>query len=248
MTSLAAAWPPPPADLTLDTNDVHVWCTFLDRPRQQQDLLWLSLAAAEKARAKRFYFERDKNRFIVARGVLRAILGRYLDVAPKQIAFAYGEHGKPELAPAFAGSGLQFNLSHSQGVALYAVSRHRTLGIDVEQIRSLDDGARIAERFFSSWENAVFTAVPDPQKPTAFFNCWTRKEAYIKAIGEGLSCPLDAFDVSLAPDEPARLLRIRGSEAAAARWSLFTLSPAAGYVGAVVVEGGNGRLSYWQWS
>jgi 4'-phosphopantetheinyl transferase len=245
MTSLVAEWPPAPADLTLNTNDVHVCCTFLDRPREQRNALWLTLAPEEKVRAGRFYFERDKHRFIVARGVLRALLGRYLEVPPEEVAFTYGEHGKPEVAPASAG--LQFNLSHTQGVALYAVGRGRLLGVDVEQIRPLDDATKIAGRFFSSWENVAFRAVPDPQKPTAFFNCWTRKEAYIKAIGEGLSCPLDAFDVSLAPGEPARLLRIRGSEAAAGRWSLYALSPAADYVGALVVEGGDSRLSCWQW-
>lgn len=247
MTSLVTAWPPVPANLALNAGDVHVWCAFLDRAPVQLERLWQTLSAEEKARANRFYFERDKNHFIVARGVLRTILGRYLDVAPAEIAFAYGEHGKPELASSFASSTLQFNLSHAQGVALYAFGFGRALGIDVEKIRFLDDAVPIAARFFSAWESSVFRAVPDEKKPEAFFNCWTRKEAYIKAIGEGLSCPLDAFDVSLAPGETARLLQIRGSEEAAARWTLYTLTPATGYVGAVVIEGSHCQLSCWQW-
>lgn len=245
MSSPVAAWPPPPAELHLDSDDVHVWCTFLDRPPEQRAPLWTTLAVEEKNRANRFYFEQDKNRFVVARGVLRTILGRYLNVEPAKVAFSYGEYGKPEVAPAFASDYLCFNVSHSDGIALYAVSWRYRLGIDVERIRPVDDAAQIAARFFSPWENAAFAAVPDPQKPQAFFNCWTRKEAYIKAIGEGLSCPLNAFDVSLAPDEPARLLRIRGSEAAAGRWSLYALAPAPGYTAAVAIEGIVGTLCCW---
>ena len=247
MAGLVATWPPAPADVVLTAADVHVWCVFLNRTAAELDALLPTLSSEEQTRANRFYFIRDKNRFVVSHGALRAILGRYLDAAPAQLAFTQGQQGKPELAPAFAASRLQFNLSHSGDIALCAVAYESVLGVDVEQIRTVVDATQIARRFFSARENEAFAAVPDVEKPQAFFNCWTRKEAYIKAIGEGLSCPLDAFDVSLAPGEPARILQIRGSEAAAGRWSLVALSPAADYVGALVVEGGDSRLSCWQW-
>jgi len=247
MAGVVATWPPAPAEVTLTAGDVHVWCVFLKRTAAELDALLPTLSPEEQARANRFHFERDKNRFIASHGALRAILGRYLDVAPAQLAFTQGQQGKPALAAAFGASRLQFNLSHSGDMALCAVAYDRAIGVDVEQIRAVVDATQIARRFFSAGENEAFAAVPDAEKPQAFFNCWTRKEAYIKAIGEGLSCPLDAFDVSLTPGEPARILRIRGSEAAAERWSVYALSPAASYVGAVVVKGNNNRLSYWQW-
>lgn len=247
MAGQVAAWPPAPAEVVLTVADVHVWCVFLNRTAAGLEALLPTLSPEERARANRFYFIRDKNRFIAGHGTLRAILGRYLNVAPAKLAFTLGRQGKPELAATFAASRLHFNLSHSGDIALCAVAYDRVIGVDVEQIRTVVDATQIAKRFFSPWENEAFAAVPDAQKSQAFFNCWTRKEAYIKAIGEGLSCPLDAFDVSLAPGEPARILRIRGSETVAARWTLYPLLPAAGYVGAVAIKGGNNQLSCWQW-
>ncbi len=246
MTSFHSNWPLPPANLTLLENDLHVWVASLNRSETERNQLWQYLAEDEQARANRFYFERDRNHYIVARGLLRQLLATYLHVAAADIAFAYGEHGKPELAVSFAESGVQFNVSHAQGVALLAFAHKREVGVDIEQIRPLDDAEQIAERFFSAREVAVFTAVPDTQKPQAFFNCWTRKEAFIKVIGEGLSCPLDSFDVTLLPNEPARLLRVKGSETAAARWTMHNLEAAVGYAGAVIVEGQAGQLCCWQ--
>ncbi len=183
----------------------------------------------------------------MARGLLRQLLGSYLQLPGQDIAFVYGDHGKPELAAPQAQSGLCFNISHAQGVALLAFARHCEVGVDIEQVRPLDDGEQIAERFFSRNEVAVFTAVPPEQKPQAFFNCWTRKEAFIKVIGEGLSCPLDSFDVTLKPGEPAELLQVKGSREAAARWKLENLEPAEGYAGAVIAEGREWTLRTWQW-
>lgn len=246
MTSFQSPWPLPPAAFTLAENDLHVWVTSLNRSQTQLNQLWQHLADDEQARANRFYFDRDRNHYIVARGLLRQLLGKYLQVSAAKIAFAYGEHGKPALAASFAESGVTFNVSHAQGAALLAFAHKREVGVDIEQIRPLDDAVQIAERFFSPREVAVFTAVPDPQKPQAFFNCWTRKEAFIKVIGEGLSCPLDSFDVTLAPGEPAQLLQVKGSQAAAARWTLHNLQAAVGYAGAVIVEGQAGQLDCWQ--
>jgi 4'-phosphopantetheinyl transferase len=248
MTAFHSNWPYPSAPHALASNDLHVWVTSLNKPQAQLNQLWPLLTADEQARANRFYFDRDRKHYIVARGVLRQLLGRYLHVSAADIAFAYGEHGKPTLAAPFAESGVQFNLSHAQGVALLAFAHKREVGVDIEQIRPLEDAEQIAERFFSADEVAVFTAVPDTQKPQAFFNCWTRKEAFIKVIGEGLSCPLDSFNVTLRPGEPAELLQVKGSREEAARWELHNLEAAVGYAGAVIVEGRVGQLRRWQWS
>lgn len=247
MISFHSTWPLPPPNPPLGPDDLHVWVANQNRPQSQMDHFWLTLAEAEQARANRFYFDHDRRHYIVARGLLRLLLGRYLHIAPTEVAFVYGDHGKPDLAPAQAQAGVRFNISHSHSVALLAFARERDVGVDVEQVRPLDDGEQIAERFFSKSEVAVFTAVPAAQKPQAFFNCWTRKEAFIKVIGEGLSCPLDSFDVTLKPGEPAELLQVKGSQEVAARWKLENLNPATGYAGAVIAEGQEWVLRCWQW-
>ena len=247
MTSFRSTWPLSSAKPMLPSHELHVWVATLNQPQLQLDQLWQHLSSDEQARANRFYFERDRNHYIVARGLLRQLLGSYLQLPAAEIMFAYGEYGKPELAAAHAGSGMQFNVSHAQGVALLAFAYGRAVGVDIEQVRPLDDAEQVAERFFSAQEVALFTAVPDAQKSQAFFNCWTRKEAFIKVIGEGLSCPLDSFDVSLKPGDPAQLLRVKGSEAAASEWRLENLEPATGYAGAVIAEGQAWQLHCWQW-
>lgn len=247
MSAFPSTWPYPPTKPTLAESELHVWVASLNRPQALRDRLWQHLAADEQERAKRFYFDRDRNHYVVARGLLRQLLGHYLQRPAEQIEFAYGEHGKPALA-AQLGSNVRFNLSHAQGIALLAFARNREVGVDIEQVRPLDDGEQIAERFFSKNEVAEFTAVPAAQKPQAFFNCWTRKEAFIKVIGEGLSCPLDSFDVTLKPGDPAALLQVQGSQKAAARWKLLNLEPATGYAGAVIAEGQDWELKTWQWS
>ena len=247
MTTFHSNWPLPPAKLSLAADELHVWVASLNRPQVQLNQFWQHLAEDERARANRFYFDHDRHHYIVARGLLRQLLGSYLQLPARQIAFLYGDHGKPALAAELADSGVQFNISHAQGVALLAFAREREVGVDIEQVRPLEDGEQIAERFFSKHEVAVFTAVPPEQKPQAFFNCWTRKEAFIKVIGEGLSCPLDSFDVTLKPGEPAELLQVKGSEEAAAHWKLLNLEPATGYAGAVIAEGRSWELYCWQW-
>jgi 4'-phosphopantetheinyl transferase len=205
------------------------------------------LSPDEKARAGRFVFARHQRRFAAGRGALRAILGGYLDRAPARLRFEYGPHGKPSLAAPEAESGLRFNLSHSQGLALVAVTRFRELGVDVEEVRPLVDAQPIAARCFSAEENRVFLGVPAADRLAVFFNCWTRKEAYLKALGDGLARPLDTFDVTLRAGEPARLVRVRGDEEEAARWSLRALEPAPGFVGALSVEGQDWTLACGAW-
>lgn len=247
MTTSERAWHAPPADLALTDDSIHVWRTSLDLSPAHLQRLQQTLAPDEANRAARFHFERDRRHFIVARGVLRDILSRYLGTEPGQLRFSYTEYGKPALLGAPGRETLNFNVSHSHGMALYAVTRGREIGVDIEHIREDFECEQIAERFFSSQENEVLRALPAEVKHVAFFNCWTRKEAYIKAIGEGLSHPLDQFDVSLAPDEPAALLNTRGNPQEARRWTIQALFPSSGYVAALAAEGSGWQIRCWEW-
>jgi 4'-phosphopantetheinyl transferase len=233
------------------------------------------LAPDELARADRFRFDRHRRRYAVGRGRLRELLGGYLGLAPAALVFGYGEKGKPYLAgPAGAAAGgLAFNLSNSHELALVAVAAGGgpaggigsvprppvapaataaptpiELGVDLERLRPMPDALQIAERYFSAAERRVLAAVAEAGRDEAFFACWTRKEAYLKAVGDGLSAPLDRFDVSFAAGEPVRFLAINGDPAAAASWSLFHLRPEPGYLGALALpDPGPWRLRGWRW-
>ena len=207
--------------------------------------LWYTLAADERQRAERYIFQKDRTHFVVARGLLRVLLGCYLRQEPLHLRFIYGPHGKPALATDTGGVALRFNVSHSHGLALYAITRGREVGVDAERIRPAVVQEKVAERFFSPREVAVLRALPTPLQARAFFACWTRKEAYIKATGDGLTLPLDQFDVSLAPGEPAALLRTAWDPKEAAHWALQDLAPAPGYRAAVAVAGHAWRLTCW---
>jgi 4'-phosphopantetheinyl transferase len=241
-------WLPPSENLTLGHQDVHVWQASLALAPASVQYLEQVLAADERERAARFHFQRDRVRFVAAHGLLRVILGRYLGDEPGRLTFSLGSHGKPALsAPANAPHPLRFNLSHSHDVALYAVARSREVGVDVERIRMDQDLMQLAARFFSPGEVAALRALPESILPEAFFNCWARKEAYIKAVGEGLGLDLRAFEVSLRPGEPAALLVTRHDPREASRWALHHLTPAPGYAAALAVEGQDYRLSLWQY-
>lgn len=241
------SWSLAPAELVLSSPDVHVWCASLEQSDVQVQQLAQTLSEDEQARANRFYFERDRKHFTVGRGLLRTILSRYTGIAPNQLQFCYGSRGKPALASQESDNTIQFNVSHSQGLALYAVTRDRQIGIDLEQIRPTSDIEQLAKRFFSPREYAVILSLPPTQKQEAFFRGWTCKEAYLKAIGEGLAL-LQQVEVSLVLEESAKLLSIDDQDTkAAARWSLQMLAPAPGYMGAIAVEGHDWHLSCWQW-
>ena len=231
----------------LGPGDVHVWRAELDLPVAAVAALDALLSGDERDRAARFHFERDRRRFTVARGGLRALLGAYLGAPAAAIAFDYGSHGKPRLAGALTAGDLRFNVSHSAGVALYAVARGREVGVDVEGHREDFATAEIAERFFSPAERQALAALPPDRRCEAFFACWARKEAYIKARGLGLSLALDAFDVSLAPGEPAALLATRDDPAERDRWSVRALDPGPGLAGAIAAERRDWTLSCWRW-
>ena len=240
-------WRSPPEAFVLGRDEVHVWRATLDQPKSQSESFLPTLAADERTRAEQFYFETHRERFIVARGVLRAILGCYLNRAPECLTFCYGAHGKPALAGDADLDTIRFNVSHSHGVALKQVTRGREVGIDLERICFDLKVMEIAERFFSRREVAMLQTLPPGMQRQAFFRCWTRKEAYIKARGEGLSLPLDQFDVSLVSGESEIALGIQRDPFEASRWSLRELPAATDYVAALAVEGHGWRLACLQW-
>lgn len=233
------------AQLSLSQADVHVWSANQDEPIYPMEQLWQTLSIDEQQRATRFHFERDRRRFIVGRGLLRAILARYAQIEAGQVRFTYGQRGKPALAEACGGEMLKFNVSHSNGHILCAVTNRREIGVDIEHVHVISEADSIAERFFAPSENEIFRQLPVSEKLTAFFNCWTRKEAYIKATGDGLSRPLDQFSVSFIPGEPARMVRCYDIPEEVHRWSFYALHPAPGYIAALCVEGYHCHLTIW---
>ncbi len=247
MTAPSLSWNSPPQTLILPSNAVHVWRASLHVSASDLRTLEGTLTADECKRAERFYFQKHREHFIAGRGVLRNILSRYLGREPDQLRFCYNSYGKPTLTEEIGAEGLCFNLSHSHGIALYAVTRHREIGIDIERFRPNVAVERLAERFFSPREAAALCALPEHLRKEGFFNCWTRKEAYIKAEGKGLSIPLNAFDVSLTPGEPAELLRAESHPQETSRWSLQVLNPEPGYAAALAVKGHDWELKCWQW-
>lgn len=227
-----------------DDGTVDVWLASLDHPPVCLDRLWELLAPDEAERAHRFRFDVHRERFVAGRGLLRLLLGRALDRPPAEIAFQYGAKGKPSLQPADPdveaaahGVDLRFNLSHSADLALFALARGRELGVDIEQLRPLDDAASIVERFFAPAERQTFGTLGHSHQLVGFYSGWTRKEAYVKARGDGLSLPTTAFEMEIVPDRRPRLVRFDEEPDEVDRWSFETFEPADGYLGAVAVEG-----------
>ena len=241
-------WPLPPATLALEPGRVHVWRAWLEPEAPVLRRLEATLSDDERARAARFVFPQHRVRYAAGRGILREILGRYLGRDPRSLRFRYSAHGKPELDETATPESVRFNVSNCEAMGLFAFVRGREVGVDVEELRPMPDGVSIAERFFSGPENEVFRAVPPELRDQAFFNCWTRKEAYIKAVGEGLSMPLDRFDVAFAPGQAAALLATRPDPAQAERWTLRELEPGPGWIGALMVEGKDWGVDCWEWT
>ena len=247
MTSRQIIWQSATQRNALTDAAVDVWRASLNQESSTTRALFLTLTPDERERASRFHFQKDREHFIVARGVLRDILGRYLDTSPARIRFSYNQYGKPALAQDDGADALRFNISHAHEVALYGFTRGRDIGLDIEFVREDFASLEIAERFFSTDEVSMLRTLPASEQTVAFFNCWTRKEAFIKALGEGLSHPLDRFSVSFVPGEPAALLSTADAPQEASRWSLVELAPGAGYVAALAVEGHATEISLWDW-
>jgi 4'-phosphopantetheinyl transferase len=222
-------WSPLARQVALPENEIHVWRAWLDVEFPERERLSFYLSEEERARASRFVFQHDREHFLVARGRLRELLGTYLQRAPQSLAFRAGPYGKLSLVDH---ADLHFNLTHSYGLALYAFAMNRELGIDVEKIRPEFATEGIAERYFSAAEQSELRELPAELRTDAFFLCWTRKEAYVKAHGGGLQIPLDSFDVSLTPGAPEKLI-----SADSQQWSMRSFQPAPEYIASLIAEG-----------
>lgn len=209
---------------------VHVWPVSTYAPDTVVERFQALLAPDETDRADRFRFPRLRQSFTLARGALRVLLGRYLNTAPGDIEFAYGSKGKPALA---ADNRLRFNASHSGDLALFTFTMDCEIGVDVELIRPMPDIEDVAKRFFCAEETEELMSLSGGQREHGFFLCWTRKEAYIKATGDGLATPLDAFRVTLRPGAPAVMVHVQQDPIAAQAWTLHDLTPAPGYAAAL---------------
>lgn len=236
MNTSSNLWLMPKGPLPLAKDDVHIWRATMDRPDPEVARFRALLSADEKARANRFRFDVHRRRFIVARGILRTLLGRYLNTPATSIQFHKTDHGKPYIRHLLHGSELCFNVSHSHEMALYAFTRDRRVGIDIEYRRNIIDLDSIARHFFAPVEVDTLLSLSPQIRPVAFLNCWTRKEAYIKGLGEGLSHPLHTFTVSLAPGQPARLVSDVGDPSAPQRWQFDAFFADAEYESAIAIE------------
>lgn len=235
------AWVRGPLSPCIAANETHVW--KIDLRCESTAEMKASLSLEEHNRAARFHFDRDRERFLIAHASLRMILGRYLEVAPASLAFAQTEYGKPFLINPEA-AGFHFNLSHSEDLALVSVTHDREVGVDVEYMRAQFATIDVAENFFSVAEVYTLTGLDPERRTQGFYNCWTRKEAYIKARGEGLSLSLDSFDVSLAPDVPVALLQTRFDPSDVSRWRLHEIFPAPNYAAAIAIQRGPTNSSF----
>lgn len=225
---------------------VHVWRITLDEVVHEYQSLVGLLTDDEKERAHKYKFRRDRHRFVAGRAGLRAILGSYVSCSPAMLRFEYGAAGKPSLRYPASPTPVQFNLSHSGGIGLLAVAR-QTVGIDVELVRTVPDVEEIAKSYFSATEQRELLQLPVPLRSAGFLNCWTRKEAFVKAIGDGLSLPLDSFDVSLTPGAPVELRQIRG-KGSTDRWRIMSVPVGDNAIAAVVAESPLVGLECRDWS
>ena len=237
---MTIAWEIPSGWPRLSDDEIHVWCVELDAAGEEAALA-ACLSAEERERAGGLLSGTHQRRFVVARGMLRQLLGRYLGQAPDAVAFSRGAHGKPFLPE----GGLRFNVSHSHELALYAIACNREVGVDVEWMRPQVAHERIAARFFSLEEQEALAQVPVEERRAAFYNIWTRKEAYVKARGDGIAAGLGTFAVSLGAE--AALLRSDEGRDEVERWKLMALEPADGYVAALCGAGAEWRMQGWRW-
>lgn len=232
----------PMDEIELQHDEVHVWLVSLKMGGEESARLLEALSSDERERAHDIKAPVARERFIGTRGWLREILARYIQVKPSEIELTYGKYGKPRLGPASQPSDLQFNVSHSGDLAAVAVAKRRELGVDIERIRPGVAVRQLAQRYFAAGEAARLKKLQAAEME-AFFTCWSRKEAYTKATGEGLRLPFEEFEVSVAPWEQAAILSTQWDKDEAHRWTLEDLNPAPGYVGTVAVEGEGWQLS-----
>jgi 4'-phosphopantetheinyl transferase len=238
---------PKRSKLYLHNDEVHIWKALIDYPSEIIDGFVGSLSPFERSRAEEFKFNRDRNRYIASQYILRTLISRhYLPIDIKSIQFHTEIKGKPVIEQNRSNSYLDFNKSDSREICVYAFALNSKIGIDVEYIRPVKDIELIARQSFSEYENAALSTVSSSLKHLAFYNCWTRKEAFIKAIGEGLYFPLDKFDVTLLPGDVAQILHLSGLEDHPSNWTLLDFTPEAGYSAALAINRKNFKFYFWQ--
>jgi 4'-phosphopantetheinyl transferase len=238
-TMLSVPWQTVTIAPPIASGDLHIWRYALEVLPELSRVAESLLSSDELARAARFHFPIHRGRYVAGRAQLRRILASYLKIAPASITFTYSEFGKPAVPPALNPAALAFNVSHSESLCVVAVSHIPLLGIDVERVRSDFGGEEVAQSNFAPAEFRELSSLPTDVRPQAFFNCWTRKEAYVKALGAGLQTPLDGFEVSLRPGDPARFLR-----GAATDWKLHSFAAAEGFQAAIAYRGDEARLTF----
>ena len=231
-------------DLRLKKDTIDIWCISLDLDDPCLHLFEQVLSEEERSKAMRMRIEEPRKHYVAARAILRQIIATYMKEKPERLEFRYGPNDKPALAEEFSSTGITFNMSHSHGLALYGVTLEREIGVDIEKIRQDMAITDLAKRFFSTREYDKMIKLPAEQQVQGFFNCWTRKEAYLKSTGQGLKFPLSHFDVSLAPGEPAALLEHQTDPEQVSLWSIAELDVVPGYAAALSVEGKNFTISY----
>jgi 4'-phosphopantetheinyl transferase len=226
-------WTHAPEKLQLTAGAVHLWKVNLRVPPESPAYYSSILSDEEKQRADRFYFEKDRQQYLTGRATLRELLGRYLECPPASIVFEFNEFGKPSVPN---GLDLKFNISHSGGLALMGFTLAASIGVDLEKIKAGMEIEQIASRFFSSREKEEILQLPAHRQADAFYQCWTSKEAFIKAHGQGLSLPLDQFEVEVNPDRVAALKAVHWEPELVEQWDLYGFTPLKNFVGAVVCD------------
>ena len=238
-------WISSPGNIELKPDSVHIWSVHISQNKSNLTYFWDLLSTDEQKKANAFYFSKDKNCSIIARGVLRELLGSYLKIDPKHIEFQYGKNGKPMFGNP---ENIEFNISHSGDVIIFGFTKNNEIGIDVEYIKQDPELLEIASNFFSDEEVKSLYELDTSERLLGFFNCWTRKESFIKAKGDGLSFPLKEFVVSLSPYKKTALLKTKWDANEKSKWVLESFVPSSGYVGAIAVQGRIKSLHYLKWN
>jgi len=229
--------------IQLASDAVHIWYASVEQSHDRMAEFYPLLSPDEKARAERFYFERDRDRYITGRGLLRVLLAGYLDMEPSRIQFEYGPCRKPKLTTIIDDNRLEFNLSHSNDLVVYSFCRNRRVGIDVEHIHPMADEQRLAEEFFSTPESAYLRSLSGDLKLKAFFKLWTCKEAFVKASGDGLAKPMDQFEIQLVDGDHAQLVSLESNQGQHTHWRLQTFEPIPGYQAALAFEAEDSNIA-----
>lgn len=230
----------------LPNDEIHIWTASLEKTPERRAEFLPILSSDEQARAKRFYFERDRNHYVAGRAILRILLGNYLGVEPARIEFTYGVYGKPDLETALNGRNLQFNLSHSKDQAIYAFNWDQPVGVDIEYIHPMKNMEEIAAQFFTANECEMIHFSPKDQKYESFFKIWTCKEAYLKANGSGLMVPINQVEIFMTPEGKAGLASIGDDLQQTAPWSLKIFTPITGYQAACAIKDHKKQIVYQQ--